>query len=83
MAQNSFTPSQMEKLLQVASQQLGKSPEELKTAFEQGGLGGISSSLSPSEVSKAEAILKDKDKTAQLLASPAVQQLLHKLLGDA
>ncbi len=83
MAQNSFTPAQMDRLLQVASQQLGKSPDELKTAFERGGLCGIASSLSPTEVSKAEAILKDKDKTAQLLNTPAVQQLLQKLLGDA
>ncbi len=82
MAQQSFTPAQLERLLQIASKQLGKSPEDLKAAFEQNGLSGIGASLSPTEMSKAESILKDKDKTAQLLNSPAVQQFLNNLLNN-
>ncbi len=81
MAQNSFSPAQMKKLLQYASKQLGKSPDELKNAFAQGGLAGITDSLSPAEAGKAQALLGDKEKTAQLLNSPAVQQLLQQLLG--
>ncbi len=82
MAQESFTPAQMEKLLDYAGKQLGKSPAQLKAAFEQGGLAGVTSSLSAQEMSKAEALLKDKEKTAQLMNSPAVQQLLRQLLGE-
>ncbi len=82
MAQESFTPAQMEKLLQYASKQLGTSPEQLKMAFAQGGLEGVSASLSPAEAQKAEALIKDKEKAAQLMNSPAVQQLLKQLLGE-
>ncbi len=82
MASESFTPAQLDKLVGYAAKQLGTSPEQLKTAFAQGGLSGISSALSPEEAKKAEALLKDKEKTAALMNSPAVQQLLAQLLGD-
>ncbi len=81
MAQDSFTPEQLEKLAQYAGKQLGKSPAELKAAFEQGGLAGVTASLSPAEAARAEALIGDKEKAAALLNSPAVQQLLQQLLG--
>ena len=65
----SFTPAQMEKLLQVAAGRLGTTPEALRTAFQQGGLKGLSASLSPQQAEK-------------LLGDPAVQRLLIQLLGQ-
>ncbi len=82
MSNDSFSPAQAQKLLQYAARQLGKSPDELKAAFEKGGLAGLSDSLSPAEAKRAEALLGDKEKTAQLLNSPAVQQLIRQLLGE-
>lgn len=82
MAKNAFSPEQMEKLVNYASAQLGTSPEQLKTAFAKGGLAGISSSLSAEDVDKAEALIKDKEKAAQLLNDPQVQKLLSQLLGN-
>ena len=82
MAQNAFTPEQLEKLVSFASQQLGTTPEQLKEAFAKNGLAGISSSLSKQDVSKAEALLSDKQKAAELMNNPQVQKLLSQLLGD-
>ncbi|MBQ4613078.1 MAG: hypothetical protein IJB26_06015 [Clostridia bacterium] len=82
MDQNAFSPEQLEKLVNYASAQLGTSPEQLKAAFAKGGLGGIASSLSDEELGKAEAIMRDKEKAAELLNNPQVQQLLARLLGN-
>lgn len=82
MAQGSFSPAQIEKLLALASKQLGTTPDQLKQAFEQSGLAGISSSLSAEDAAKAQTYLQDKEKAAQLLNDPQVQKLLKQLLGD-
>ena len=77
----SFSPEQMEKLLQLAAQRLGTNAQALRNAYQQGGLKGISSALSAEDAAKAESILSDKDKTAALLQDPAIQRLLIQLLG--
>lgn len=83
MAQQAFSPEQMEKLVAYASRQLGTTPEQLKAAFQQGGLAGLSDALSPDEATKAQALLKDKDAAARLMNDPQVQKLLAQLLGEA
>ena len=72
-----FTPAQTEKLLQIAAAKLGTTPEGLKTAFEQGGLKGLSANLSP-----AQAQTLQNGQAERLLNDPAVQRLLIQLLGQ-
>lgn len=87
MAQE-FSASQLEKLLEYASARLHTTPEALKSAFQQGGLYGLSQQagepgeLSPEIAAKAQALLQDKEKAAALLDSPEVQQLLRQLGGN-
>lgn len=90
MAELSFTPEQMEKLLAYAGQRLGTTPEQLKAVFQQKGLAGLSDfaekavhsdRLTPEETAKTQALLQDKEKIAALMQDPAVQQLLSRLLG--
>ena len=73
----SFTPAQTEKLLQIAAAKLGTTPAQLKAAFEQGGLKGLSANLSPRQ---AEALTNGQ--AERLLEDPAVQRLLIQLLGQ-
>lgn len=73
----SFTPAQMEKLLKVAAGRLGTTPEQLKTAFQQGGLKGISDALPPQQAEKLQ-----NGQAEKLLQDPAVQRLLIQLLGQ-
>ena len=82
MAQQPFTPEQLEKLVNYASRQLGTTPDQLRAAFQQGELSGLSNALSAEEASKAEALLKDKNAAAQLMNDPQVQKLLAQLLGN-
>lgn len=74
---DSFTPAQMEKLLQVAAAKLGTTPEGLRAAFEKGGLKGVSAALSPQQAQTLES-----GQAEQLLKDPAVQRLLIQLLGQ-
>ena len=83
MAQYAFSPEQVEKLVNYASQQLGTTPAQLKAAFQQNGLAGLSDALSADEANKAQALLKDKNAAAKLMNDPQVQKLLAQLLGDA
>lgn len=76
-----FTPAQTEKLLQIAAAKLGTTPAELRTAFEQGGLKGLSANLSPQQAEKMGAIAQN-GQAEQLLNDPAVQRLLIQLLGQ-
>lgn len=76
-----FTPAQTEKLLQVAAGRLGTTPEALRTAFQQGGLKGVSAALSPQQAEQAKAIT-ESGQVEQLLNDPAVQRLLIQLLGQ-
>ena len=90
MAEISFTPEQMEKLLSYAGQRLGTTPEHLKAVFQKEGLAGLSDfagkaaksdRLTPEETAKAQALLQDKEKMAALMRDPSIQQLLTRLLG--
>ena len=76
-----FTPAQMEKLLQVAAGRLGTTPDQLRAAFQQGGLKGISAALSPQQAEQMNTIAKN-GQAEQLLGDPAVQRLLIQLLGQ-
>lgn len=82
MADTSITPEQLEKLLVYASGRLGTTPEQLKAAFRQNGLAGLSSALSPEEAGQAEAVLRDREKAAALMQNPDIQRLLIQLLGQ-
>lgn len=83
MADISFTPEQLQKLLNYAGQRLGTTPEKLKAAFQQGGLSALSQALSPEEAAKAENLIQNKEQAEALLQDPAVQRLLIQLLGQS
>lgn len=72
-----FTPAQTEKLLQIAAAKLGTTPEELRAAFQQGGLKGLSAALSPQQAEKLQ-----NGQAEKLLGDPAIQRLLIQLLGQ-
>ncbi len=87
MADNQFTPEQMEKLIAYASGRLGTTPEHLKALFQQEGLAGLAnlaggSAFTKQETTQAQELLQNKDKAAQLLNDPKVQGLLRQLLGE-
>ncbi len=77
----SLSPEQMEKLLQLAARRLGTDAQTLKSAYQQGGLSGISASLNSEDGAKVASYLQDTEKTTAMLQDPAIQRLLIQLLG--
>ena len=82
MAQNGYTPDQLEALLQYASKKLGTTPDQLKKTVSTGGVDALASSLSPQEASKMKSVVGDQKKAEEFLKSPQAQQLIQKMLGN-
>ncbi|MCI8553446.1 MAG: hypothetical protein HFJ80_00670 [Clostridiales bacterium] len=80
MAQ-SYTPDQLEALLQYASKKLGTTPEKLKQTVSDGGVDALTSSLSPQEAARMKAVVGDQKKAEEFLSSPQARQLIEKMLG--
>lgn len=75
-----ISPQQLEQLLSLAATRLNTTPDKLKTALHQEGLGGLANNLSPQQAARAGELLEDKDKLAALLRDPAVRRLIDQLL---
>ncbi len=87
---SSLTPEQIDKLVSLAGQRLGTTPEALKSLFQQQGLAGLVSLtdkgnrtlLSPDEAATASQLLQNKGKAEQLLNDPRIQSVLQKILDN-
>lgn len=53
-----------------------------KEKIKKGNVDDIVSSLSAEQQNKLNSVLSDKEKTEQILSSPAARQLIKSLLGD-
>ena len=80
MGENKITQEQLQALMNYASKRLGTTPEKLAKTVQQGGIEGLTSSLSSQEASKVNEVLSDKKKAEQLLNSPEAQKLIQQLL---
>lgn len=65
---NGIPPEAMQEMLQGIAQKMGKSPDQLRQELESNG--------PPEELRK---LLGDRQKLAEVLASPQIQELLRQL----
>ena len=72
---------ELQKLLNVAAQRLGKQPEQLKQQAENGTLQKMLNNLNANDAAKLQQVLSDKEAANKLLNSPQAQVLLKKFLG--
>ena len=71
----------MNKLINELSKRLGVSQDKIQSAAENGNVNEILKSSDSSNARKMEDILKDPQKTKEILNSPQAQKLL-KILGE-
>ena len=71
----------MNKLINELSKKLGVSSDKIQSARENGNVNEILKSSDSSNARKMEDILKDPQKTKEILNSPQAQKLL-KMLGE-
>ncbi len=82
MNENNLTQEQLYALLQQASKKLGTTPQKLAEAANNGGMDGLNSSLSPENAARLQALIGDRQRAEQFLASPKVQALLQRVLEN-
>ena len=82
MSNKDNSPEQLNDLLRTLSNRLGTSPEELKSAAQEGNINNIVKGLNPNDAEKIQKVLSDKNASNRILSSPKAQELLKKFLGE-
>ena len=72
---------QLENLLQVTAQRMGTTPEDLKTAAQNGDLSRMMGNMGAKESAAMQKVLTDPEAAKQLLSTPQAQALLNLLGG--
>lgn len=70
------------KMISKLSKQLGVSEGQIKNAAQSGNVSDMLKNADSSQSKKIEAVLKDPEKTKQILNSPQAQALIKLLGGD-
>lgn len=73
------TQSGVNELAGKAGKAIGASPEELKTAAQNGDIGKIMSKLTPQQSEQLSKLLSDEAAAKRLLSSPQAQAILKGL----
>lgn len=81
MDEKKLSAEELAQLTQYASRRLGLTPQQIAAAVNEGGLSGLSEQLSGRDAARLNQLLKDPEKTKQLLAMPEIQQLIQSLLS--
>ena len=69
-------------IMDMLSQKLGKSPQDIESCARQGKVEELLGKLSDSQREKVNSLLSDPEQTKKLLSSPAVQSLIRKLSSN-
>ncbi len=72
---------QLENLLQVTAQRMGTTPEDLKTAAQNGDLSRMMGNMDAKESAAMQKVLTDPEAAKKLLSTPQAQALLNLLGG--
>lgn len=76
-----LSPEQTQRLLNIAGQQLGAAPGQLRQQLENGGLAELMGRMNPQQAAQMNQLLQNPEALRQTLSSPAVRMMLGKLLG--
>lgn len=75
------TNEQMNKLVQMAGERLGKDPEKMKEQMQNGQMDEILSSLPPDQKERVNSILQNPAAIEEFVQNPKIQMLLRGLMG--
>lgn len=79
---NSFNikGEKMEELLTLASQKLGKSPDELKKMLENKKINEMASKMTDEQKKKFQELTNDPKKLSAMLSNPAIKMMISKYM---
>lgn len=73
--------AQMQALLKLAADRLNTTPEQLRSAAENGDLSNLTGQTNSPQAEQLKKILNDPNAAKKLLSSPAAQKLFEALNG--
>ena len=73
---------EIQELLNSLAKKLGKNPETVRQNAQNGNIEKLIDNMDKKQAEKIRNILKDEEKTKQLLNNPQVQALMKKLTGE-
>lgn len=76
-----LSPDKMDTLLKIASQKLGKNPDDIKNQLEQGNLNNLIGGLDPNLQSKITSLANNPKALESILQNPGVTNMLSGLMG--
>ncbi len=72
----------LDKILNIVSKYLGKTPEEIKSAAMSGDTSSLLSNFSQKDADLVQKILADKDLTQKILSTKLAQNLVKDVFGS-
>lgn len=72
---------QLQQLLQMAANRVGKSPAELQQQLQNGQMDALLGTLSPQQQQQMRQVIQNPQALAQLLQNPQLRQMLQKFGG--
>ncbi|MFA5658138.1 MAG: hypothetical protein WC900_02515 [Oscillospiraceae bacterium] len=77
-----LNPKALEAMLNVVSQKLGTSPEELKKNLESGNVNDVVKGMNDEQSDKLRQALNNRKLQEKIMSSPEAQELMKKLSGE-
>ena len=74
--------SQKNDIMEMLSQKLGKSAQDIEAGAKEGKVESLIGKLSSAQQERVRALLSDPQETNKLLSNPQVQALLRRLQGN-
>ena len=82
MGNGKITPKMQQDLLNLIGERLGKSPDNIKNAMQEGQMDEVLGNLKPEQAEKIKSALSDQKSAERLLSTPQARQLIKQIFGD-
>ncbi|MEG1774059.1 MAG: hypothetical protein RR320_04320 [Oscillospiraceae bacterium] len=77
---SNLPPEQLDAMLNIAGQKLGRDPQTLKSQLQSGQIDQVTQGMSPQQRQQIGAILSDRQALGKFLENPQIKQMLSQLM---
>ncbi len=75
-----LSPQQLDGLLRMAGNRLGRDPQQLRQQLQNGDISQVTQGMNPQQQKQVAEILKDPQAIARFVENPQVQQMIAQLM---
>lgn len=77
---NNIPPAQLDSMLKMAGQRLGRDPQTLKSQLQSGQLDQVVQGMDPQQQQQIGQLLKDPQALSQFFEQPQIKQMINQLM---